>query len=207
MKHLILLLSFSSIVYTQEISSFRDKKEVFLGLNYNAYYGFNGGFTKQIEQNKKIYYRLEIQNTKRYYINSWTDNNDEFWYKDLTINSVLINNMFSYRFYQKRNDRFYFELGSYLGINLWQQKKGKTVELEGFYQYKTKDFKKTYILLPNDLGIHFGFGTRLSKHILLKPEMRLGVWSFDRMFEGDNILELIFSNLSGSLNFNIAYLF
>lgn len=33
MKYLIFLLSLSSIVYTQEISSFRDKKEVFCGIN------------------------------------------------------------------------------------------------------------------------------------------------------------------------------
>ena len=115
--------------------------------------------------------------------------------------------MFSYRFYQKRKDRLYFEIGAYLGVNLWQQKNGQIVELEGFYQYKTKDFKKNYILLPNDLGIHLGFGVRLSKHILLKPELRFGAFSFDKLFKGNSFFEEMMRNATLPVSFNVSYIF
>jgi hypothetical protein len=212
MKYLVFLLSLFSIVYAQEISSFRDKKEVFLGLNRDLkfdtiFIGFNTGYTRRIADTKRVYYRLDAQYTKRYYTTTSYTPKDEFWYKNLFVKSLVLNNMVSYRFYQKRKDLFYFELGTYLGVNLWQQKDGQTVELEGFYQYKTKDFKKNYFLLPNDFGIHLGFGIRLSKHILLKPELRFAALSFDKLFKGDSFFEEMMRNTKLLVNFNISYLF
>jgi hypothetical protein len=216
MKHLIFLLSFSSIVYSQEISSFRDKKEVFLGLNRDlkfdtVFIGFNTGYTRRIADTKRIYYRLDAQYIKQYH-NSTQSHYPEFLneknlYENLTTNCFTLYNMFSFRYYQKKTDRLYFELGFHLGINLWQQKKGSFFKLIGNYQYEQEEIKKNYFLTPSNAGIQLGFGIRATKKILLKPELRLGLLSFDKLYNRTNLLAQMLINSPITANFNISYLF
>lgn len=209
MKPLIFLSLFVNSLFSQVDSSFRDKKEVFCGINRdisfndNVFFGINTGYSSRIREEKNFYYRIDAQYTKRYFINTESNPHDAFYYEDLMVNSIVLNNMLSYRFYQKRHDRFYFELGVYLGINLWQEKNGQT---DGYYQTE-KDFNKTYFFLPNDVGIHFGCGVRVNKHILLKPELRFRTWSIDRLFEESGFIANMMRNTAIPVSFNISYLF
>jgi hypothetical protein len=214
MKYLVFLLSFSSIVYSQEISSFRDKKEVFLGFNYDvrfdtAFYGVNLGYTRFIENSKRIFYRIDVHNHKQYYSRTFGNIDSKsaqgsYFYEDLTINRISLNNMFSCRFFQKHKDRFYFELGLLIGIDLWQQKKGKYFKWLGAYQYENEDILKTNFLMPKNFSIHLGCGIRASKKILLKPELRLSVWTFDKVYYGNENRSL---NTVLLANFNVSYMF
>lgn len=211
MKPLIFCLFFVNSSFSQVDSSFRYKKEIFCGVNYDVRFDTTSfgpiiGYTSHINKTKKMYFRLDMQYSNRFYNSTHAnEGKDAFWYEDLSLKSVIINTMFSYRFYQKRHDHFYFELGAYLGINLWQEKNGKS--FTGFYQTVPQNFKKTYIFLPDNTGIHLGFGIRVHRHILLKPELRLGVWSFDKLFEGSGVLNEMILNTRLQANFNVAYLF
>lgn len=204
MKKIIFFLVFSNPLFSQLDSTFREKKEVFCGINYGGNLGFNAGYDNRIREKKRLYYRLDVQYAKRYYTNTNSDNFDYFWYKNLTINSVIVNNMLSLRFYQKRHDRLYFETGAYFGINLWQVKNGQTYN---YNSNQTQGFNKTYYFLPNELGLHLGGGIRPTKHLLLKPEIRFGILTFDKLFEDDGFLDEMRRNARLSLSFNIAYLF
>lgn len=213
MKSLIFCLTLCNFLFSQADSTFRKKQEVFCGMYYDVkydstFFGVNLGYTRFIADSKRTFYRIDVQNHKQYFSSTFGNNNgknSEDYYKDLTINRITLNNMFSYRFFQKHKDRFYFELGFLIGIDLWQQKKGKYLKWTGFYEYaEAKDTIRKGFLVPNNAALHLGCGIRVSKKIRLKPELRMSLFTFDRVYTGEEN-----RNLDGVLlaNFNLSYLF
>lgn len=221
MKTLIIYLIFFSATISNEVNSlfsqvdstFRYKQEAFFGFNYDVkydstFFGINLGYSRFIQDSKRIFYRIDVQNHKQYFSSTFGNNNGknaEDYYKDLTVNRITLNNMFSLRFFQKHKDRFYFELGFLIGIDLWQQKKGKYFKHTGFYEYaESEDIVKKGFLVPKNAALHIGCGIRVSKKILLKPELRLSVLTFDRVYEGQENRNLGTVLLA---HFNLSYLF
>ncbi len=214
----ILLISFFLIIidfFGQERTNFRNKSEFFLGVNAvnsseSKKVGFNAGFSKAIKGQKRLHYRIDAQYFSQFH-NSTYHGSPEFkyikqYYEDLSIQSLLITNMVSFRFYQKRKHFLYFDWGPFIGMNLWQHRTGFKYKIKAPYQYDEYPINKTLFLLPSSIGIQVGLGVRIWKFII-KPELRVGILNFDRLKKSDGISSQFLINSTSTANLNIAYFF
>lgn len=207
MLRLLCYLCLVNSLCAQIDSSFRNRQELFLGLNVVSYskgLGLNLGYTRHMANSKRTYFRLDAQYFNQFFNNTYSaeHSQEEFFYKDLMINNITLNGMFSYRFYQKNKNRFYFEMGVHLGVHIWQQRKGEYYERIGYYQYEKEEIKKNYFILPSNTGIDLGCGIRLGKRILLKPDFRIGIFNFVRLSHQQKI----WNEPILLASFNVAYL-
>lgn len=209
MKNLIFCLCFVNSIIAQVDSTFYNKQEIFLGINRvtrSKSLGFNLGYSRRILDTKKSYYRVDLQYFDQFenstYFASNSDKYEEYYYKNLNINSITVNNMLSWGSYHDHKAIFYTEIGIYLGVNLWHRRKGTYYNWVGYYQYDKEDIKKNYFILPSSSGVNIGCAFRINKKILLKPDLRLGVFNFVRL-AGE---QKVWNSPVFWANFNVSYL-
>ncbi len=214
MKNLFIYILLSSFANSQNLKLLEEKREVFLGVNKDikfdtSFVGVNAGFTCPVRQVKKMYYQFDIHTHKQYFQNTLGNTLSKsgqgtYYYEDLLINRLTFNNMFSLRFYQKKKNRLYFELGLFLGIDLWQKKIGQYYKWIGAYEYQKENIDKNNFLMPKNTGLHLDLGVCLGQKIIIKPNLRLSLFTFDKVYVGKDNRGL---NAVLLANFNLTYSF